>query len=172
MNQDQNTELKFKPVGSRLKGVGGWLAFFIIGQLILRPIATWNELNDPHNISPSQIETTFPMTANIIRVERALSIGLFLFGMLVALTLWKIRTPVSVKLAKIYLVANAVVFILDAFAYKLSDIPVDAQNEIMRRSLTSAVAVTIMCIIWFQYFTKSERVKATYYDDIAPLGLP
>lgn len=171
MNEDQNKELKFKPIGSRLKGVGGWLLFFIIGQMVLRPIRTMAELNDPQNAVTPLFEATFPTTATIISIERIFSIGLLLFGVFVALTLWKIRTPFSVKLTKIYLIANPVIILLDALAYKMSDLPPDIQNSILSRGLIDTVVVGVVCLIWFLYFVKSERVRATYYDDVAFMGL-
>jgi hypothetical protein len=171
MNQPQNSELQFKPLGSQLKGVGGWLLFFIIGQLILRPARTLSELNDPGNVVTPEFEAAFPTTATIISIERVFSIGLLAFGVAVALALWKIRTPFSVKLAKIYLIANPVIMLLDALVYKLSDLPPEIQDSIMSRGLMEAGVVAIVCLIWFLYFTKSERVRATYYDDVTSLGL-
>ena len=171
MNQHQNTELKFKPLGPGLKGIGGWLLFFIIGQLVLRPARIMADLNDPANVVTPLFQATFPKAATIISIERALSIGLLLFGVLVALTLWKIRTPYSVKLTKIYLIANPVIMLLDTLVFKTSDLPPDIQDSIMSRGLIEAGVVSIVCLIWFLYFVKSERVRATYYDDVASLGL-
>lgn len=172
MNQNQNSELQFKPVGPKLKGIGGWLAFFIIGQLILRPARTLSELNDPKNVVTPLFEAKFPTAATFIGIERVVNIGLLLFGIAVALTLWKVRTPFSVKLAKIYLIANPVLMLLDTLVYKLSDLPPDIQDSIMEKGLISTGAVTAVCLIWFLYFIKSERVRATYYEDVASLGLP
>nr|AIA16014.1 Protein of unknown function (DUF2569) [uncultured bacterium] len=165
MNQDQTPELKFKPVGSRPRGVGGWLAFFVIGQLVLRPLRTWNELNDPRNLVTPLFETNFPTTANIIGVERALIIGLTAFGIVVGLSLWKVRTPFSAKLTKIFLVVNPIIFLLSAVAFKFSDLPPKAQNEVMQHGLFETGVLTAVCLVWFLYFTKSERVRATYYDE-------
>jgi hypothetical protein len=172
MNQDQNTELKFKPVGSKLKGVGGWLLFFIIGQLILRPSHILSELYDPKNAVTPLFEATFPTTATIINMERVVSIGLLAFGVAVALALWKVHNPFSVKLTKIYLIANPVIMLLDTLVYKLSDLPPDIQDSVMQKGLIEAVVVAVACLMWFLYFIKSERVRATYYDDIASLRLP
>ncbi len=171
MSQDQNAELKFKPVGSKLKGVGGWLAFFIVGQLVLRPLRMLAELNDPKNVVTPLFEETFPTTATIIGIEKAVNIGLLVFGVVVALALWKVRSPASVKLAKIFLIVNPILAILDAIAFKFSDLPAQVQDEVMQRGLIEVGVVTVICIIWFLYFTKSERVRATYYDEVASLGL-
>jgi Protein of unknown function (DUF2569) len=171
MNQAPNNELQFKPVGPKLKGIGGWLAFFIIGQLILRPARTLSELNDPKNTVTPLFEATFPTAATLISIERALSIGLLAFGVVVAITLWKVRTPFAVKLTKAYLIANPVILLLDALVFQLSDLPPEIQNSILREGLFQAAVITVVCLIWFLYFTKSERVRATYYEDIAALGL-
>ena len=171
MNQDQNTELQFKSLGPKLKGVGGWLLFFIIGQMILRPLRTLSELNDPKNVVTPVFESMFPTTATIISIERAFSIGLLAFGVAVAISLWKVHTPFSVKLTKIFLIANPAFMLLDSLVYQLSDLPPELQDSIMREGLIQAGVVAIVCLIWFLYFTKSERVRATYYDDVASLGL-
>lgn len=171
MNQAPNNELQFKPLNSKLNGVGGWLAFFIIGQLILRPLHTLSELNDPKNIVTPIFEATFPKAATLISIERALSIGLVVFGVVVALMLWKVRTPMSVKITKIFLIANPVLILLDALVFQLSDFPPNIQDSILREGLLQVGVVGIVCLIWVLYFIRSERVRATYYDDIAALGL-
>jgi hypothetical protein len=173
MNQDQKPELNFRPLNSGLKGVGGWLAFFIIGQAILRPLRTWAELNNnSKEVDFSLVEEMFPTAANLIKLEYVVTIGLLVFGIVVAITLWKVHTPSSVKLAKIYLITNPIFFILDPIVFKFSDLPPEIQDKIMQEGLINAGAVTFWCLIWFLYFVKSERVRATYYDgDIASMGL-
>jgi hypothetical protein len=171
MNQGQNTEVQFKPINPKLKGVGGWLLFFIIGQLVLRPARTLTELNDAKNMVTPAFEVTFPTAATIISIEKAFSIGLLAFGVAVGISLWKMRNPFSVKLTKAYLIANPVVLVLDAVVFKFSDLPPDIQDSIMQKGLIQVGAITIVCLIWFLYFTRSERVQATYYDDIASVGL-
>ncbi len=171
MAQAQNTELQFKSLSPKLRGVGGWLLFFIIGQMILRPLRTLAELNDPKNAITPAFEAMFPTTATIIGIEKAFSIGLLAFGVAVAISLWKIHTPFSVKLTKIYLIANPVFMLSDSLVYQLSDLPAELQDSIMREGLLQAGVVAIVCLIWFLYFTKSERVRATYYDNVASLGL-
>jgi hypothetical protein len=174
MSHDEKTELKFKPIGSSPKGVGGWLALFIIGQLFLRPLLTWVEMSNPKSITPSQIADRFPTTATLLTIEKIIIIHLILFGIAVAFSLWKVRTPFSVKLAKIYLISNPIVLVLDALLYKLSDLPPNIQDTVMQHGFLNAGKAALWCIVWFLYFTNSERVHATYYneEDVTSLGLP
>jgi undecaprenyl pyrophosphate phosphatase UppP len=171
MNQDQNTELQFKSINPKLKGVGGWLLFFVIGQMLLRPARTLTELSDDKNIVTPAFEAIFPTATTLIGIEKAFSIGLAAFGVAVGISLWKMRNPFSVKLTKAFLIANPVIMALDAIVFKFSDLPPDIQDSIMQKGLIQAGAVAIVCLIWFLYFTKSERVRATYYGDIDSLKL-
>jgi len=171
MSQDQNAELKFKPVGSKLRGVGGWLGFFVIGQLVLRPLRMLAELNDPKNMVTPIFEAQFPATATVIGIEKGVNIGLLAFGLVVGFMLWKVRTPFSVKLTKIYLIVNPIIVFLDAIALKFTDVPPSVLDELMPKAWIEVGVVTVICLIWFLYFTRSERVRATYYDEVASLGL-
>jgi hypothetical protein len=162
MSENQNTEVDFKPVDSRLKGVGGWLLLFIVGQLVLRPLVTWADFADPESASVSQLSENFPATATILTIERVIIIHLILFGIAVALALWKVRTPYSVKLTKIYLIANPIILILESLLYYFSDLPPDIRSSVIAQGFYNTGKVVIWSVVWFLYFTKSERVRATY----------
>jgi hypothetical protein len=171
MNQDRNAEFNIKPAPSKLRGVGGWLGFFIIGQLVLRPLRMMAEFTDPKNAVTPLFEAQFPTTATVIGIERAVNVALLVFGVVMALALWKVRTPISVKLAKIFLIANPILAALDAIAYRFTDLPTSVLDEIMVKAWVEVGVVTVICLLWFLYFTKSERVRATYYDEVASLRL-
>ena len=153
------------PYDSRPRGVGGWLLLFIIGQLILRPLMVWAEYAQAENVS--EISKMFPTTGTLFTVEWVIIIHLLVFGIAVAFTLWKIRTPFAVLLAKIYLVANPVLLLVDALLYTLSDLPPATRDLVVRQGLYSAGRMLVWSIIWFLYFVKSDRVQATYYDNAA-----
>jgi Protein of unknown function (DUF2569) len=160
MNQHQIAEFNFKPINSGLKGVGGWLALFIVGQAFVRPLTSLGIFFD-HDLT-SKITETFPLTVTLLTIEKIIIIHLLIFGIAVGLALWKVRTPFSVKLAKIYLIANPIVLALDALLFKLSDLPPASRDEVVEHALHDVAIVAFWSLIWVLYFIKSERVRLTY----------
>lgn len=165
-------------IDPRLKGVGGWLALFIIGQLVCRPLATWGNMVGPNNTDTARIAVRFPATATIINIEKAVMVLLILFGIVIAAALWKVHTPVSVRLTKIFLITIPVSTFFLTLLYNYTDVPEKIRDSIISQGIIDAVASTIVCAIWFLYFTKSKRVRATYFaesnnddEDITTLGL-
>ena len=55
----------------QLKGVGGWLLFFVIGQLTLRPMMFLSKLGQGQGVNTAEIAERFPTTAAIIKIETA-----------------------------------------------------------------------------------------------------
>lgn len=164
MNPVYNAGVKFKPFNQGLKGVGGWLAFFIIGQLVLRPFMMVSGLVNPQNASVSRIAEVFPQTAVLFTIEKVLLVHLVLFGIAVGLTLWKVHTPFSVKLTKIFLIACPLVIGLDAFLFKFSDLPPALMERVFEYGLRSVTGAALWSLLWLLYFVKSERVRATYLN--------
>jgi len=73
-----------------------------------------------------------------------------------------VRWPVL--LTKIYLVANALLNLALAVLYFGSDLPDSARQSLIAKGIMSGVVVTIVCFLWFLYFTRSRRVQATYLE--------
>jgi hypothetical protein len=161
MNQNQIAEFNFKPINSGLKGVGGWLALFIVGQAFVRPLMTLGQFANPESLA-SKISGSFPITATLITVERIIIIHLLIFGIAMGLALWRVHTPFSVKLAKIYLIANPIVLGLDALLFKFSDLPPSVRDRVVEHTLTNVGVFAVWSLIWVLYFIKSERVRLTY----------
>lgn len=153
------------PNYSDQKGVGGWLALFIFGQLILRPWMTVSQLFNPENAKIARIAELFPTTGTLITVEKILFIHLLIFGIAVGVALWKAHNPFSVKLAKIYLLAYPVVSILNALLFRLSDLPPTYRDKVMENVIRHIGVSTVWCLIWVLYFTRSQRVKVTYFSE-------
>ena len=70
-----------------------------------------------------------------------------------------------VTLAKVYLVANTVFSLLLAILYSTNDLPDRARSELITQGISNLVVTSILCGIWFLYFTKSRRVRLTYLDE-------
>jgi hypothetical protein len=147
---------------AQVKGVGGWLLFFVIAQLVLRPMLfIANLLTSTARVG---VADKYPATARIITIEAAIQIALLVGGIIVGVTLLKTGVSWPVFLAKIYLVANAVLNLALAVVYLGSDLPEFARTSLIVKGIISGVVVAIVCLLWFLYFTKSKRVQATYFE--------
>ena len=144
-----------------VKGVGGWLLFFVIGQLALRPILFFASL--ARGASSAGISERFPATGTIIKIEAAIQIGLLIGGILVGCALLKTGVSWPVLLTKVYLVANALLNLTLAVLYFGTDLPENARTSLIAKGIISGVLVSIVCFLWFLYFTRSKRVQATYF---------
>ncbi len=150
---------------SGLKGVGGWLLWFIIGQLVCRPLQFIGTLSGPNSVNASQIADRFPFTATLINIEKIVMIASIVFGVIVAAALLRTDDSRPVTLAKVYLVANTVFSLLLAILYSTNDLPDRARSELITQGVSNLVVTSILCGIWFLYFTKSRRVRLTYLDE-------
>lgn len=148
-----------------LKGVGGWLLWFIIGQLVCRPLQFVGTLSGPNSANASQIADRFPFTATVINIEKIVMIASIALGVIVALALLRTDDSRPVTLAKIYLVANTVFSLLLAILYSTNDLPDKARSDLITQGISNLVVTSILCGIWFLYFTKSRRVRATYLEE-------
>lgn len=147
----------------RTEGVDGWLLLFVVGQMVLRPIQTVIALTSS-STNPSQIADRFPVTASLMNLERILIVGSVGLGVVVAFYLLRTGHPGAVMLAKIYLVANPVATIALTLLYYSSDLPEDAKIQFIPQQFAVMVLSIVVSLIWFLYFTKSRRIRATYYS--------
>jgi hypothetical protein len=146
-----------------VKGVGGWLLFFVIGQLALRPMLFLVSLLK--NTPRADVAERFPATAKIIAIEATIQIALLIGGIIVGFALLKTGVKWPVLLTKIYLVVNALLNLALAVLYFRTDLPDFTRTSLIAKGIISGVLVSIVCLLWFMYFTKSKRVQATYFAD-------
>ena len=146
-----------------IKGVGGWLLFFVIGQLALRPMLFFASLLKSKPIA--DVAERFPATAKLITIEATIQIALLVGGILVGLALLKTGVRWPVLLTKIYLVANALLNLALAVLYFGNDLPEFARKSLIAKGIISGVLVSIVSFLWFFYFIRSKRVQATYFDN-------
>jgi len=144
-----------------VKGVGGWLLFFVIGQLALRPMLFFASLLT--NTARADVAERFPATATIIKMEATIQIVLLIGGVIVGLALLKTGVRWPVLLTKMYLVANAVLNLALAVLYFGTDLPEIARTSLIAKGIITGVLVSIVCFLWFMYFIRSKRVQATYF---------
>ena len=143
-----------------VRGVGGWLLFFVIGQLALRPMLFLSNLL--RGATPAEIAERFPFTAKIIMIETAVQVALLIGGIVVGCALLKTGVRWPVLLTKAYLVANAFLTLMVGVLYFNTDLPEGPRMSLIARGTVTGVVVLIASSLWFLYFTKSKRVQATY----------
>jgi|GEM_PF-1520623 len=148
-----------------VKGVGGWLLFFVIGQLALRPMLFLASFLT--STPRAGVAERFPATATIITIEATIQIALLIGGIIVGVALLKTGVRWPVLLTKIYLVANALLNLALAVLYFRSDLPEFTRTSLIAKGIISGVLVTIVCFLWFLYFVRSKRVQATYFEKCA-----
>ena len=144
-----------------VKGVGGWLLFFVIGQLALRPMLFFASLLT--STPRAGVAERFPATARIITIEATIQIALLIGGVIVGLALLKTGVKWPVLLTKIYLVANALLNLTLAVVYFGTDLPEFTRTSLIAKGIITGVLVSIVCFLWFMYFIRSKRVQATYF---------
>lgn len=152
-------------INQNLKGVGGWLLLFVIGQLVCRPVQTCRGTVESLKELQLKLAELFPVTAMIFTVINVLDVVMMFFGIAVAIALLKTGTPKPVKLAKIYLVCNPVVASFTILLVSLSDLPSELKSQVYLNMLIYLVPVTVASVIWFLYFQQSARVYVTYFAD-------
>ncbi|HEX8335577.1 MAG TPA: hypothetical protein VF621_02555, partial [Pyrinomonadaceae bacterium] len=89
------------PAGRRASGIGGWLLLYILGHLVCRPLSALEGVG-PSAAAIADLAQVFPATASILHFDKMLSVGLMLWGVLVAILLLRKGRPFPVRLAKIY----------------------------------------------------------------------
>jgi len=146
---------------AEVRGVGGWLLFFVIGQLALRPMLFFASLLT--STPRAGVAERFPATARIITIEATIQIALLIGGVIVGLALLKTGVKWPVLLTKIYLVANALLNLALAVVYFGTDLPEFTRTSLIAKGIITGVLVSIVCFLWFMYFIRSKRVQATYF---------
>lgn len=129
----------------RLKGIRGWLLLFLLGLVFVTPLSSFfGGLNSGD----------------------AFSFGFdLLFGALAIYTgiaLWRGATN-ALRLVKVYFVVALVMAVLEIVSGILTAPATTASSTpSQNNSLTEGFRMLIGVAIWWSYFKKSKRVKATY----------
>lgn len=118
-----------------VKGIGGWLLFFIITLVFIQPILYFY---------------------SFIRYKYFFSLLLLVFSLIAGISLWG-RTKRAVKITKAYLTTLMVMGALAVFWNCQAD-PVSCASYLREQS----GVLFIYPAIWLTYLRKSRRVKNTY----------
>ena len=142
-----NTE----PAPDPLKGVSGWLFVFCVATTILQPIAYLRDVS---------ILTFFA------------DIPLAAFAFYVGITLWRVR-PNALKVVRVYFIVTLVCtlalaalnLLVVAFGASAGMYPstLEKKTEMMTTAILRPLLQPALFIwIWWTYFKRSKRVRATY----------
>jgi hypothetical protein len=129
------------PIRRDLQGVGGWLLFFCIGLVILGPV--W---------LLSQVSTPGSDLAGIV-----LALARTAFGLVVGIFVWNVR-QVAFTLLWIYFGVIVVYSLLGI----LGSITLANEGQSEPLAVAYSIRSIVYVVIWFFYFRKSQRVRATF----------
>lgn len=153
------TEVKEK----KLKGVGGWLLFFIITLTILNPIVQIVSVVKVFtNIADVPVELY--NLRNIIIMDSIIGSVVILFGVYAGLCLWRVKGN-AVKMVKIFFIVGIVYNIIIS-AFYVKAIPV--LNQVAAKNVVRILAYSG---IWYCYLINSDRVKNTYITNNKELNV-
>lgn len=145
-----------------LRGVGGWLAFFIVTLAIISPLRGLVDLWSLFTVGiPPALADRWPLfrAVGVAEVLVSIGIGWFLAYRLVAV---QNRSTLSIVIAGLWissLAVNPLFFAATAFLLKL---PVDRMIAAGGLGLLQGVGYSL---IWTLYLQHSRRVANTYAED-------
>ena len=152
--------MAIKESKEEVKGVGGWLSFFIFTScmsIILNFIVGIEEVSSI--VSDTEVLASTKLW--LVPLDTLLFIGLIGFTVYTIFSLIKLR-PNAVSLAKMYLIltflTNLMGMIFSGVTGELQLLDVMAMFEL----LAELLAMVIAGVIWFLYLTYSKRVNNTY----------
>ena len=147
--------------GEPLYGTKGWLGFFLVTAFVVSPLmgigTQFRTFADVEARTPAVLEL-----AGYVPYKA------FCWCLLLGVIVWKVwmanrlRTryePESVAHAKLFLVLSPFVVYLGDVGAGWAFLSVNATGEEMGRTIRGFVS----SFLWYLYFTKSERVKNTYF---------
>ncbi len=136
-------------------GVGGWLLFFCVGRCLLSPILAtfnvsgfWREVGlDLMSFEEAVIVSSLQVFETIVSIY-------------VGVLLWQIK-PNALKWTKVYLVTGFSLAVIMFFLGLIALGFLGFARSTLAFSIES-LKFAVSCAVWYAYFRKSKRVKATY----------
>lgn len=139
------------PAGS-LRGVGGWLLFFCIGFTILWPLWTLSQLA----LSRFGFRG-LPGTAALLRL---------LLGVVTGVVLW-MGKPAAMTLLRIYFAMTGVLLLWTFVNWGRFFMRYPGFSSSLLQPLVTGLGLSIVLfIVGILYFSRSERVRATYGSNL------
>lgn len=146
------------------KGIGGWLAFFCIGLIILAPIYSLIVMSQDWEASKPTFEQ-FPSLKAAVIFENVSCWLILLYGMVVGCIVWN-ESPAGRDIAKQYLLIRLFSFIpIAVITTKIAgSLPTDLAQSSFAGEVRAFIREVVFFLVWWLYFNKSKRVRNTYGD--------
>ncbi|QIX17195.1 DUF2569 domain-containing protein [Burkholderia multivorans] len=147
-------------------GIGGWLTFFVISAILIGPIfavlGTFSSFAQAERVNAALVD--FPAWS-AYKQAGWIVVGLRIFMSIgVGLMLIDRKIPISVTLTKWVLWIGGPLFgLLDLYVLVPYVLGVSVPPERMPEYLGGVLGSAITAGVWHAYFSRSKRVRNTYY---------
>ena len=141
-----------------VKGVAGWLGFFVFTLAIAVPLNLMVGISDVFSVI-NDPELTLDVILFVAAMDALLFAGIIFFA-IYSIVLLVRQKPNAVAVAKMYLI---ILFVSNLFSVVMSTITGEsAGSDVL--DMTSGVIIRSLfySLIWFLYLSLSKRVKNTY----------
>jgi len=151
-----------KSTFNEAKGMGGWLIVFVIA-IFLRPLMV--AYNISINFIPIiKLSNQFPFMLTFYTVGKLIDVAICFYGFYVAYCLFKTTSnaPSKAKLLIVFALIRAILTYIFPLFYGL---PNDVTKKLLTGNILGSIGILSFCVVWYLYFTKSERVKNTFTNN-------
>jgi hypothetical protein len=145
------------------RGVGGWLALFCMGQIIVGPLKALTSVGETMTALKQNVEfyERYPELHDFYIFDMVMSLAMSIYGIVVGIYLFKIKHG-AVKITKQYLLVVMSYGCIQGFSPLLFRGLPETQNLLWDTTSEYAIQSLIIAGVWYAYFIKSIRVKNTY----------
>lgn len=143
-----------------LKGVGGWLLFFVVCLTILGPLASLFVVVFML-IGAGSLANTHSELLGFAVINALLIIPYSVWGLMVGTGLWKARAGAA-RHAKQYLLWGSIPFAIIINLLPLGLPPADQTDQANASAAIGIIVGVGVALIWRSYLTKSRRVANTF----------
>jgi hypothetical protein len=147
-------------VGNELRGVGGWLAWFVFGLLVGGPASFAIGISNAYNVTKTPGMNSDSATL-YFAIDAVLSVGLAVWSVCCGIYLLKLK-PNAVRITKAYLVALFLFCALGLMVTAAGAARNDPSSNGAGASVVPFFQEFTGIIIWYSYFERSKRVRNTY----------
>lgn len=147
----------------KYKGVKGWLLFYCITLIVFQPFIMIGALLYIEEIT--SLFPYFPGVQTVLIIDTILSLCVLGFGIYSAILLIKIKDN-AISTVKKFLVTALIYNFISSVLFFASGLPPEVIEAMAGEIILDLIPGLIYFFIWYSYFNKSKRVKATYINQV------